>query len=81
MGSIVKDNHRRHWEDIVAEKRRVQAESLAHITKLLSTGDGDQTSDGDGFVEGSELVARLASGEISCVALVKLHIKKSVLET
>lgn len=76
MGSIVQD--RRPWQDVVAEKRRLQAESLALVARLESKDDENQGSEGYDPVEGSELVVRLARGELSCEALVESYIKKSV---
>ncbi|KUI59988.1 Acetamidase [Cytospora mali] len=77
MGSVIQD--RKPWQDVVAEKRRLQAELLAHF----ATEDGNQKSKNDDKlrsecyepVEGSKLVARLASGEVSCESLVKSYIK------
>lgn len=80
MGSAVQG--RRPWQDVVAEKRRLQAESLA---RFAPQGDAADTKAEDKLaskdiksVDGTELVARLTRGEISCESLMKSHIEKSV---
>lgn len=80
MGSVIQD--RKAWQDVVVEKRRHQAELLARF----ATGDGTRDTD-EAFkfesqkmkqIQGSELVAQLAGGEISCETLIKKHIEKLV---
>jgi hypothetical protein len=80
MGSAVQG--RRPWQDVVAEKRRIQAESLA---RFAPQGDGADSKAEDSLatkdtksVDGTELVARLTRGEVSCESLIKSHIEKSV---
>lgn len=80
MDSVVQD--RRAWQDVVAEKRRLQAEALAgsafsdNIPGI--NHDGDLIIQGVEPVEASELVARLARGELSCVSHVRSYINKLV---
>lgn len=80
MGTVVED--RKAWQDIVAQKRRLQAESLARLApredSLEGEVDGKPVSEESGPVEGSKLVARLARGELTCESLVKSHIEKLV---
>lgn len=80
MGSAVQG--RRPWQDVVAEKRRLQAESLAYFAPQ---GDGANSKADDKLaskdakpVDGTELIARLTRGEVSCESLIKSHVKKSV---
>lgn len=76
MGSLVQD--RRQWQEVVAEKRRLQAESLAFVSRLELKDCSSQTSEDYCSIEGSEVVARLARVELSCESLVASHIKKLV---
>ena len=81
MGSVVQD--KKAWQDVVAEKRRVQAELLARFNGQgheNTKGNGDFKSERAKPIECSKLVALLASGELSCEALVKSHIEKLVVK-
>lgn len=81
MGSIVQG---KPWQDVVAEKQRLKAESLARFApqgddSLESNGgEGRLASANTESVQGTELVDRLARGELSCESLIQSHVEKSV---
>lgn len=67
------------WQDVVAEKRRGQAEAIIQFTALDGNTEFDKV---DGsvalskFASDKEIIGRVASGEVTCTALIEYRIRK-----